>query len=337
MDDYYESQVVQNGAVSGETAVHISRDRIRDEKRKRLRVERAQARLVFDADRTDAGGGEESGSEAVLDSELQSQVTHLREVNERRERDREREKLRRRLLSSTYTHLSPSGEPVTTTFGDAGADPFTRVGPGAAKNAARKAALARDGLNEQNWMLKFALSTAATARTHASLRERGLARLPVPPTENNRGEIDAEPILSGHELQLDSATGSNSAGDAHGTDQVPDTDNVPAQSDSEEGDIDGPVGVYEPGTNRVQVGRDTQPTWAKWTKTSSTPEVPGLEPGGEFRLPGLGEVPQLLSRAWGVMSVHTTAHLPPRWRREAEEWDLTRRAQVLSAEAEEDT
>lgn len=302
VDDYYEDDALAKGAVPGELAVPMSRDRLRDEYRQRVRAAKAQVRLAAAAaaeeeDTPGAGGGgaDDSGSEAV--DAGTSHAAQLREMYEKREREKEREKQRRRIASSSHTHLSPSGVAVTTVFGDAGADPWTRTGPGA-KNTARKAALHRDGIDEGNWVLRFALAAAAAARTHASVREKARVVLPVPPQEDGRGEVDAPPLAP--------EQGCDAAEDAQDL-SVSVSHTEPAL------DVDDqlqPTGVYEPGTSRVHVPASTQATWAQWRRLSNLPRIPGLGPEGDKRLPSLGEVPPLVSRSWGVMSVQTSAAMP---------------------------
>lgn len=144
--------------------------------RKRARAAKAMLRLGGEED--EDSGMANSGSEA---EEGTSEVNQAKEILERRTRDREREKARRRLVSASFVHMAPTGEPVTTVFGDAGADPWVRIGSGLGKNAAKKAALNRDGLDERNWVVRYALATANQARAHAG-KARGLrkVRLPVP-------------------------------------------------------------------------------------------------------------------------------------------------------------
>lgn len=302
IDDYYEAQAINKGAVRGELAAPISRDRTRDEERKRKRVVKAQVSLAQENAPDDPN---ESGSELFPDTGSQSQAAQLKEMYERRERERERERIRRRLTSSVHTHMNPVSEAVSTTMGDAGADPWLRIGSGAGRNAARKAALNRDGLDERNWMVKYALATAASARTHALARQRVSVRLPIPPVLHGRGEVNAPaievPAPPTHTQAIE------------GTETEPEAQDE-GESDSEEELGNEPVGVYDPGTNKVHVGQDTQPTWSTWRKTSDLPRVPGLEADGGLHLPGLNDMPLLASRAWGVMSINTTAHLPPSWR-----------------------
>lgn len=253
----------------------------------------------------------ESGSELFPATGSQSQAAQLKEMYERRERERERERIRRRLNSSVHTHTNAASEAVITTMGDAGADPWLRIGLGSGKNAARKAALNRDGLDERNWMVKYALAAAASARTHAQARQRGSVRLPIPPVLHGRGEINAPAIEAPAPHSQPQTTERTEAGlesEAQDNDE---------ESNSEEEVCHEPTGVYDPGTNKVHVGQNTQPTWSTWRKTLNSPRVPGLKSGGELHLPGLNEMPLLASRAWGVMSINTTAHLPASWRDDA--------------------
>lgn len=105
-----------------------------------------------------------------------------------RDADRDRDRTRRRPDANSYTSFDAAGEAIVTTFGDGGQAPFVRAGSW----AARRAALARADLTEQNWMLEAARSVRGMNAELVETRRERLVAFRGPQLPNEESESESE-------------------------------------------------------------------------------------------------------------------------------------------------
>lgn len=262
LDDYYEAQTIERGAIRGEVAVPVNRGKILDELRQRVQFAQAQARLATGLSACEALVATNQGSHSTIDEPHQ-----LRKADDQVEREKQQVKKRQRLTSSTYSHLVPGTDFVAdTTFGDAGVDPWVRAGSG--KYAA---ALYADGLDQQNWMLRYAWIASRTARIQGKGQYKRMTRKFW--DRRTKGPGLVLPRGEGQVVEPRSTTATTETGQGK--------DPVQAMNDCSVGE-GGPLrrslpveGAYEPGTNRVHVGHDVHPLLSLWSApTSNTSPMP---------------------------------------------------------------
>jgi len=170
-----------------------------------------------------------------------------------------------------------SGGP-TTHFGGAGLGPFDDPyyfggGAGSAGAAARRAALSRDGIGEDNWMWKTALRVHESNEAFRGMRKGRLqgAAITLDPPDSDRGAIDGgiEETLRAIRDLVDE-TGAPIPQPDPGDPEV-----LARKRRRTDENAGAALGVYEPHTDSFLYRADTQPTRARIEHVLGHPMVTG--------------------------------------------------------------
>ncbi|PWZ01110.1 hypothetical protein BCV70DRAFT_199478 [Testicularia cyperi] len=253
----------------------------------------------------------------------------VEEQERRKEAERERERPKRKADTFSFTTIDPQGDPVVTTFGDAGQSPWIRAG----QWQSRRAALQRADITEDNWMLEMARSVRGMNSELGETRRGRLSAFPrlsrfvglygVEPADE---EPPAPVVEDGEADPADDPEALNDLPPWERAQLPPKTaaeldDAHRKRKAAEQAAIDArrrrgpPVGVYEPNTHLPHVNLLTQPTWAVVEKVAPRPfYVHHHREGRDSRrarthAPILGG-DRIGSGAWGVASFSLES-LPP--------------------------